>query len=347
MKVLVTGATGFTGSHTVAALTQQGIEVRALVRNRNKLAHVMAAHACPAPHCIEGDIADPDTIDRALSGCDALIHTAAFVSTSDKDREQVFRTNVEGSRLVIGAAAAKGLKRIIHVSSTAAIYQAGASSLTGQEEPASPKTSYGQSKAEAEREVRKLQAELASKRSNDDDPTISIVYPASIVGPLDPGLSEPHEGIRIFLQNTGVLTSSGLQMVDVRDLAAAMALLLHASPCPERVTLGGNFVPWADLIDQLEQLTGRRLRKLPVPGPLLRAVGRLGDVYSSISGKATPINTEGMLYATRWIPTDDSVIRTLGLAFRPSEATLRDTLISLVQSAVLSAKDIGKLAAQA
>ncbi|MFT5574720.1 MAG: dihydroflavonol-4-reductase [Bermanella sp.] len=347
MKVLVTGATGFTGSHAVAALTRQGFEVRALVRNRRKLARVMATHRCAPPECFEGDIADPEIVRQALSGCDALIHTAAFVSTSDKDREQVFRTNVEGSKRVIGTAAAQGLKRIIHVSSTAAIYQAGASSLTGQEEPARPKTSYGQSKAEAEREVRVLQAELAKNRRRDSDPVISIVYPASIVGPLDPGLSEPHEGIRIFLQRTGVLTSSGLQMVDVRDIAAAMILLLQASPCPERVTLGGIFVPWAELIKQLEQLTGRRLRKLPVPGPMLRAVGRLGDMYSNITGRATPINTEGMLYATRWIPTDDSVARSLGLEFRPSETTLADALISLAASGALSAKDIGQLATQA
>ena len=346
MKVLVTGATGFTGSHVVAALTKSGFSVRALVRNRAKLAQVMASHGCVPPDCIEGDIADPAAVEQALSGCDAVIHTAAFVSTSGKDREQVFRTNVEGTRLVMGQAAAMGLRRIIHVSSTAAIYTPGAKSLTGHEEPASSTTSYGQSKAEAERHVRQLQTQLSARRQSDSDPAVSIVYPSSIVGPLDPGLSEPHDGIRIFLQRTGVLTSSGLQIIDVRDIADAMVLLLNANQPAERLPLGGHFLPWGELIHQLEVLTGRRLRRLPVPGQLLRIVGRLVDVYSSVSGHATPINTEGMRYATQWIPTDSSAAEALGLRFRPSEVTLRDALISLTASGQLRAKDIGRLATQ-
>lgn len=344
MKVLVTGATGFTGSHAVAALLRSGFSVRALARSRAKLESVMAAHDCAAPECIEGDVADPAVVERALAGCHALIHTAAFVSTSGKDRAQVFRTNVDGTRLVVGRAAALGLKRIIHVSSTAAIYQPGASSLSGYEPPANSTTSYGQSKAEAERHVRLLQAELASNRRADSDPAIAIVYPSAIVGPLDPGLSEPHDGLRIFLQRTGVLTSSGLQIIDVRDIAQAMIRLLQVESCPERVPLGGHFLPWGELISQLESLTGRRLRKLPVPGPLLRMVGRLGDVYSGLSGRATPLNTEGMLYATRWIPTDGGAARALGLEFRPAEATLRDALMSLAANGKLKARDIGQLA---
>lgn len=347
MRVLVTGGTGFTGSHIVAALTRNGYSVRAMVRSRDKLASVMAAHGCAAPECVEGDVADPERVEQALADCDALIHTAAFVSTSDKDRDQVFRTNVEGTRLVIGRAAALGLRRIIHVSSTAAIYRPGAESLSGFEEPARSTTSYGQSKAQAEHFVRTQQAELAAKRQHPGDPAISIVYPTSIVGPLDPGLSEPHDGIRIFLQRTGVLTSSGLQIIDVRDIADAMILLLKAEPCPERLPLGGHFLPWGELIRQLESLTGRRLRKLPVPGALLRLTGRMSDWVSRFSGHTGPINTEGMLYATRWIPTDSSAARALGLEFRPSETTLREALISLVASGKLKASDVGRLASQA
>lgn len=347
MKVLVTGATGFTGSHAAAALIRTGFTVRALVRSRSKLTQVMSRHGCETPECVEGDVADAEVIERALTGCDALIHTAAFVSTSGKDREQVFRTNVEGTRLVVGRAVELGLQRIIHVSSTAAIYRPGASSLSGFEEPASSTTSYGQSKAAAERDVRQLQAQLSAQRRSASDPAISIVYPSAIVGPLDPGLSEPHDGIRIFLQRTGVLTSSGLQIIDVRDIAAAMILLLNAEQPAERVPLGGHFLPWGELIEQLESLTGRRLRKLPVPGPILRMVGRASDVLSAVTGHATPINTEGMRYATQWIPADNSAAHALGLKFRPSETTLRDALLSLVASGKLTARDVGKLAHQA
>lgn len=346
MKVLVTGATGFTGSHAVAALARKGYTVRALVRSSSKLERVMAAHGCEPPECVEGDVSDPAVIETALAGCDALIHTAAFVSTSGKDREQVFRTNVEGTKLAVGRAVALGLRRIIHVSSTAAIYTPGSPLLSGLEEPANSKTSYGQSKAAAETHVRQLQAQLATHYRSADDPTISIVYPSAIVGPLDPGLSEPHDGIRIFLQRTGVLTSSGLQIIDVRDIAAAMLLLLNSEQPAGRVPLGGHFLPWGELIHQLEKLTGRRLRKLPVPGLMLRMVGRLGDAYSAVSGHATPINTEGMRYATQWIPTDSSAAQALGLEFRASETTLRDALLSLVASGKLRAKDIGTLSDQ-
>lgn len=337
MRVLVTGASGFIGSHCTATLLAQGHTVRALVRSRDKLARVLAAHHCEPPECVEGDVAEADTVSRALTDCDAVIHTAARVSTSARDGAQVTRTNVEGSRQVIGQAAALGLRRIIHVSSVAAIYQPTARRLTGNEALASSTTHYGQSKAEAERHVRALQAEGAP---------IGIVYPAAVAGPLDPGLSEPHDGLRIFLQRTAVLTSSGLQVVDVRDVALALSHLLTAQPCPPRITLGGHYLPWAELTEKLEQLTARRLWKLPVPGPLLRGVGVLGDLWAGLTGLGGPISSEGMRYATQWVPTDDQVARALGVNFRPAEDTLRDALLSLVRSGQLKARDIGRLAEQ-
>ena len=87
--------------------------------------------------------------------------------------------------------------------------------------------------------------------------------------------------------------------------------------------------------------------KLPVPGPILRMAGRAGDILASITGQGSPINTEGMRYATQWIPVDNTAAQGLGLQFRPSEVTLRDALLSLVASGKLRAKDIGQLAAQA
>lgn len=336
MRILVTGGTGFIGSYTALALQQAGHQPRLLVRSPDKLARLMTRHGAQFDDVVSGDVTDAEAVAAALEGCDGVVHTAAFVSTNKRDEERVFATNVGGTRNVIGQAAAMGLRHIVHVSSTTAIYNPEAASLTGAEDPADSDSPYGKSKAACERYVRELQAQ---------GKPVSISYPAAVIGPKDPALTEPHEGLLIFLKRLGVVTSSGLQMVDVRDVARAHVAMIEQLTSPERITLGGHYYPWQELIDTLEEITGRRLRKAPIPGPLLRLLGKGGDLAMRLGAGSTPINTEATTYATRWVCTDDVKFRELlGLAYRDYRETMRDTLYSLFESGHLSAQQIGRLA---
>jgi len=337
-RILVTGASGFIGSHTAVALQAAGFRVRLLVRNRAKLQRVMAPHGVQFDDVVIGDVTDPDTVLQALKGCDGVVHTAAMVSTDRKDAPQVFTTNVEGTQWVIGQAAELSLAHIIHVSSVTAIYDANADYLTGDEPPADTHSPYGHSKAVSEEYVRSLQ---------DCGYPVTITYPAAVIGPLDPGLTEPHEGLMVFLTQLAAIAESGVQFIDVRDLANAHVEIIRRNIAGERIVIGGHFHTWWSLIQMLEKITGRCLVKLPTPTRLLKAAGFAADLLKRATNLHLPVSAESMTYATGWVCTDDSKYHELlGLEFRDAEESLREAIRSLWHAGYLSKAHVGLLAAK-
>ena len=100
MKILVTGATGFIGAHSMVALLREGFEVRALVRSTEKLKTVTDLHGIEIDDVVVGDVIDPEVVNKALEGCDGVIHTAAMISTQKKDADLVFCGNIYGHRFI-------------------------------------------------------------------------------------------------------------------------------------------------------------------------------------------------------------------------------------------------------
>jgi dihydroflavonol-4-reductase len=336
--ILVTGATGFIGSHTAVALQAAGLRVRLLVRNRAKLQRVMAPHGARFDDIVIGDVTDPDTVLQALQGCDGVIHTAAMVSTDKRDEALVLRTNVEGTQWVIGQAVELGLAHIIHVSSVTAIYDADADYLTGDEPPADNESPYGHSKAVAEDYVRDLQ---------DCGAPVTITYPAAVIGPLDPGLTEPHEGIRIFLTQLAAIADTGAQFIDVRDVAQAHVAIIRNHIVGERIVIGGHYHTWWKLIQLLEKITGRCLVKLPTPTRLLKIAGCAADWLTRNTSLHLPVSSESIKYATNWVCTDDRKYHELlGLSLRDAEESLRDAIRSLWHAGHLTKAHVGLLAAK-
>lgn len=334
MRVMITGGTGFIGYHTAQSLLQGGHDVHLLIRSEEKMRRLFGD---AITEFTVGDVTDPVAVARALGGCDAVVHTAAMVSIDKKDAELVHETNVGGTRLVMDEAIAQELDTIIHVSSVTALYDPEAEFLNEYSPPGAASNAYGKSKVECEIFVRELQASGAP---------IHITYPASVIGPDDPALTEPHQGLMTYLMSAVPVPPSGNQWVDVRDTAIAHRRLLEGDLTPGRYTLGGHFVPWTQLVDMLMQLTGRRIRKIPVPGAMLLGLGRLVDYFNDVRDKPLdiPLTYEAMVYATNWIKMDNSKCRgELGLEFRPLEETLRDAIVSLVAAGELEAEKAGDL----
>jgi dihydroflavonol-4-reductase len=334
MRVLITGGTGFIGYHTAQSLLAGGHQVRLLIRSEEKMRRLFGD---AINDFVVGDVTDPAAVNSALRGCDAVVHTAAMVSVDKKDAELVHATNVGGTRLVIDGAIEQGLDTIIHVSSVTALYDPEASFLNEFSPPGAASNAYGKSKVECETYVRELQAGGAP---------IHITYPASVIGPDDPALTEPHQGLITYLMSTVPVPPSGNQWVDVRDIAIAHRRLLESELVPGRYTLGGHFVPWTQLVDVLMKLTGRRIRKIPVPGSVLRGLGHLVDYYNDVRDKPLdiPLTYEAMVYATNWVKMDNSKCRSeLALEFRPLEETLRDAIVSLVAAGKLEQEKAGDL----
>ncbi len=339
MKILVTGATGFIGAHSMVALLREGFEVRALVRSTEKLKTVTDLHGIEIDDVVVGDVVDPDVVNKALEGCDGVIHTAAMISTLKKDADLVYDTNVNGTRYVIGGAVKAGMKHIIHVSSVTAVYDSNQTYLTGDLPPAPPSESpYGKSKAAAETYVRSLQ---------DDGAPVNITYPAAVIGPLDMTCTEPHQGLVVLLSQLAIISTTGIQHVDVRDVVDAQVELIKQDYCGQRVTLGGHYYTWLSLVQELENVTGRRLVKAFVPAKAMKWAGKAGDILVKYGFTNGIVNSESIKYATRWVCTDDTFFyKELGMTYRDGEKTLQDAIHSLWKFGFLKSKDVGLLVAK-
>jgi nucleoside-diphosphate-sugar epimerase len=335
VKVLVTGGTGFTGSHTVRALLVAGHEVRLLVRDAAKVGRVFGPHGLALPDLVVGDMTDPVAVEKALAGCEAVVHSAALVDLRRAAARLVEDTNARGVELVVGGAAKRGL-RSVYVSSLSVFFVPAGPPVSPELPIAHATTAYARSKAQAEVYVRELQAHGAP---------VAISYPAGIVGPDDPGMSDANHAVYSWFRDTGVITSSGFQCVDVRDVAALHVKLLELPPGPHRYAAAAEMLPWAEVYELLDGLTGGRVRRFAVPGWLMRAAGSVGDVVKRVWDFNFPLTRDSMEFATQWPGADASrTTRELGLAFRSAEETYRDTLRWMHRAGHLTAAHVGRLA---
>ncbi len=336
MKVLVTGSTGFVGSHTAKALIEAGHHVRLLVRSASKAKTVCDNLAITIEDIVVGDITDKDAVAKAVEGCDAVIHSAAMVSTAKKDAELVHKTNVGGTKLVIDCSMAAGIKKIIYVSSVSALFNVNDSVMNENTPVCVAHNSYGQSKVDCENYVRDLQAQGAP---------IIITYPTGVVGTHDPGLSEPHFGIKAFVGQFTFTSTTGMQFVNVQDIARAHIAILESIEGPDRFILGGYFYSWQELLSVTQKVTGRKLFYVHIPGKVLRFLGRCADVVIKLTGKEFPFTGEGMTYASQWVYADSSKAENeLDIEFSCHEETLAEVIRWLYENDHLSAKKAGKLA---
>jgi nucleoside-diphosphate-sugar epimerase len=331
MRVMVTGATGFVGSHTARALLAAGHAVTVLARDRAKAVRVLGDAA--ALEIVEGDLLSPEAVRKAVEGTDAVVHSAGLVALDERRADEVRRVNLEGTRLVLQAGLDAGVRRVVHVSSTS-VFALGAPRI-GLDAPLATATgAYARSKRDADELARGLQASGAP---------IAITYPSGVHGPGSPELTDGHRATMLWL-NSVLLTSSGTAIVDVRDVAAAHVALAEGAPF-DRVLLGGHFLRWAELRTVLQEVTGRRIPAVPFPGPLLRACGRIGDLVKRVVPFGFPLTLEAMTSATRSVPFDsDASCAALGLTFRPVSETLTDEIRWLAGAGHVAGRLAGGLA---
>lgn len=337
MRVLVTGGTGFVGSHTVAALIASGHEVRLLVRSPDRIAPALRPlGVTEGVDHIVGDVTDPDSVARALSGCDAALHAAAVYDLDTRASGAISRTNVAGAGTVLRAAVEHGCDPVVHVSSFAALLRRGATAT-----PDSPlsdvRGGYIRSKAASEAVARQLQR---------DGAPLVIVQPGAVVGPDDPHVGDGSRRLRDILRGRYPMwPTGGMHTVDVRDTARVLAAALAPGAGPRRYLVPGHFVDGRTTFTTLRAVTGRRLPHVVMPGAMILPVAWAASAAQRILPFHVPVEYEGALLISYGMRCDDSRAREeLGVQPRPLVETYGDAVRWLHRAGHLTARQAGAAA---
>lgn len=275
MRVLVTGGTGFVGGHTVGVLLAAGVQVRLLVRDARRAArwsgHVELAH---------GDLRDGAALRAALGDVDAVLHLAALTWAPRPD--QLWATNADGTRRLAEAAAEQGVRRVVYLSSYAAMGPAPPGGCRRTADPPAPLSAYGRSKLAGEQAL----AEIAAARGL---AAVTLRAPA-IYGPGDRAL------LPLFrlVQRGWAPYPAGeqrLQLLYVGDAAAALVRALSVAPGTYPLA-GPEVVTWPEALRAIAAALGVRARLLRVPAALLRALGRMRPLLGRWLGPQVPFDRD-------------------------------------------------------
>ncbi|MGK8524413.1 NAD-dependent epimerase/dehydratase family protein [Nocardia asteroides] len=324
MRIAVTGGTGYLGAHTVAALLRAGHDIVLLVHPSESFASVprMFDSGPEALSVLSGDIRDPKTVEALLEGCDAVVHAAGVVGTDNRRERLMWEVNTDATATVLARATALELDPIVHVASYSALFPSPDPVITPDSPTAPGRSAYGRTKSAADRIARALQATGAP---------IVITYPSSVVGPglgAQGGITSDGWGAMLRARIAPRI-EGGMQMIDVRDVAAVHAAVMRPGLGPRRYLCGGHMVAFDEIVDMLECAAGQRIRRIPVPKAAFLGIGRLTDA----AARFLPISA-GLSYEAAWLlttatPTDDSrTLAELGLRWRP----IREAIIESVRA---------------
>ena len=313
-RVLVTGATGFVGAAVVRQLLARGAAVRILRRATSAL-DLLGAAGARVEHAV-GDLADPEAVGEAVAECGAVVHCAAAVAFGPGAADTLHRVNVVGTATVVDACLRAGVRRLVHVSSIAALGRTAGGSAAPIDETAvwtdSPaNTAYAVSKHRAEREVQRGVAKGLDA---------VIVNPAVVFGPGRPGENTMAVAERA-MRGMPVAPSGGTAVVDVEDVAAGVLAALDRGETGRRYVLAGENLSWREILGTLARAAGAAPPTRTVPPALLTLAGVVAELASRL-GLPTALTRETARTASR---TDRYAAgraeRELGVSFRPFAET--------------------------
>jgi dihydroflavonol-4-reductase len=312
-KTLVTGGTGFLGSHVVRALARRGDDLRLLARRSSQLEHLDAVEF----ERVVGDVTDRRAVRRAMNGVDRVFHLAGTTSMRRSDRGRVFEVNVGGTRNVLEEALDAGVERVVHTSTVGAIGPARPGGTADERQTFTAGRlgiAYINSKHEAETEALRVAAHGLA---------VVIVNPSFVLGPEDPYGTSNSLVRRFLLRQIPVYVDGGLNIVDVRDVAKGHLLADRKGIPGERYILGGRNFTLARLFADLARISG-------VDPPALKVPGRLALAWieaAELTRLPAPVSTDELKSGMQWWTYRSAKAKKeLGFRARPHEETLEDAV---------------------
>jgi dihydroflavonol-4-reductase len=313
MRALVTGAAGFIGSHVAAALANAGAEVRAFDRRA-------PAHTPPGVEPVIGDLLDADAVRRAADGCDAIFHLAALYSYARADAPAMRAVNVEGTRIVLDAAARNGQRRVVHTSSCATCGPTPGHPATEADAPPAWELDvpYKRTKLEGERLA------LQAAREGLD---VVVVNPTTPVGPGDLRPTPTGQMVADVARgrSRAYLAGSALNVVAVEDVAAGHLLAHERGRAGERYLLGGENLALRDVFAIVAAAAGRRPPRAAIPWAVAYAAARASDLALRAVGREPKLLVLDAVRVARLPMTfdDAKARRELGHSSQPAAHALQ------------------------
>jgi dihydroflavonol-4-reductase len=318
MTTLVTGASGFVGSHVARQLVSAGHSVRILVRRSSRLESLDDLVA----DRVEGDLRDADSIARAMKGVQQVFHVAADYRLWARNPEEIYDSNVGGTRRLLEAAVAERVTRIVYTSTVATIavshLDGSHDSLPDESTPATFDQMIGHYKRS------KFLAEAEALKAAAAGVPVVIVNPTTPVGPGDWKPTPTGKIVVDFLNGKmPAYVDTGLNIVAVEDVAAGHLLAAEHGRVGERYLLGASNMTLKQILNALAGITGRPAPRVRLPHAVALAAGYADEWFSRLIGRDPRIPVEGVKMSRhRMFVATGKAERELGFAPGPVEAAL-------------------------
>jgi dihydroflavonol-4-reductase len=309
--VLVTGASGFVGWHVARTLSERGFKVRALCRPASKLRELEAQRA-------EGDLRDPQSLASAVQGCELVFHVAADYRLWSRNPEELYDSNVKGTRNLLEAASAAGVDRVVYTSTVGCVGM--------------PKDNEGDENSSVSiddmvghyKRSKWLAEQVALEKAAAGCPVV-IVNPTGPVGDHDWKPTPTGKIILDFLRNRiPAFIDTGLNMVDVRDVAIGHLLAAEHGRPGQRYILGSENLTLESILKRLAPIANKPAPSTQIPYAVAFAFGAVSTAWANITGREPRASLEAVRMARKkMFVTSAKAIRELSFQPQPVDGALR------------------------
>ena len=316
MKVFLTGATGFVGSHVARAYAAEGAELRLLTRSTSKLASIEGL----AAEVVVGDLRQPEALRTTLRGCDALVHVAADYRLWVRDPKEMYAANVDGTRELLRIAREEGVAKVVYTSSVATMGFKSDGTIVDEASPVSLAEMIGvykRSKFLAEHEA------IAAARAGQH---VMILNPTTPIGPRDAKPTPTGRIIVDFLNRRfPAYVDTGLNLVDVGEVARMHLAALELGTPGERYILGGENLTLKQILDRMSAITGLPSPKRKVPHAVAMAFAFFDEtITGKLRGKEPRATVEAVRMGRKYMfASSAKAERELGFRVVPVYNSLR------------------------
>lgn len=316
MPIFLTGATGFLGSHVARVLAEQGADLRLLVRRTSNLKNLEGLKA----ETVTGDLRDPASLEKAVSGCDIAFHVAADYRLWLRDPNEMYRSNVEGTRAILEVARKNGVKSVIYTSTVGTI------GFTGNGQPADEDSPVLLADMIGHYKRSKFMAEQIALEAGRSGMRVVTVNPTTPIGEQDIKPTPTGRIVVDFLKKKfPAYVETGLNLVDVRECARGHVAALERGKSGERYILGGENLTLKQILDKLGDITGLPSPKVKLPYFVAYLAGAVDEtVFGRILGREprATVETVRMGKKKMWAASNKAE-RELGWKIVPADDALR------------------------